>query len=547
MDPMMSLTGASNALLVSGAESASGTPIAVMGPQVGYYTPAALIEQDIHAPASAEGPAIDARGTAFAGANLYVQLGRGQDYAWSATSAGQDITDTYALPLCEPGADPVTLQSDHYEYDGNCEPFEVLERENSWTPSTVDDTPAGSETLRALRTKLGIVTHRGMVNGQPTAFTRLRATYFHEADSAIGFSDFNSPDKIASPEDFQEAANKIDYTFNWFYADTDHIAYFNSGANPVRAANTDADLPIEGTPANTWQNFDADALTFDRASFAAHPQTVDQEYISSWNNKQAPGFRAADDTYSYTPVHRVDMLNSRIEAGIEGGETMTRAELVDAMEDAATVDLRGSSVLGLALKVIKTGKKPKLSKKLKKAIKTLTAWRKSGAHRRDTNGDGVYEQARAVRLMDAWWPRLVQAEFKPTLGATLYDRLTGMMGIDDAPGAGGSAYISGWFGYVDKDLRSILKQPVDDPYSRKYCGGGKLKPCRTALRTSLNQAIKHSSAAEVYANAECDGGDAQWCTDAIRHTQVGGVSQPPIHWQNRPTFQQVVEVQGHRN
>ena len=62
-------------------ELAAGHPIAVMGPQVGYYVPQILMEEDLH------GPGIDARGAAFAGVNLYVQLGHGRDYAWSATRA----------------------------------------------------------------------------------------------------------------------------------------------------------------------------------------------------------------------------------------------------------------------------------------------------------------------------------------------------------------------------------------------------------------------------------------------------------------------------
>ena len=86
----------SNALVVAAAESASGHPLAVFGPQVSYLAPQILMEQDVHA------PGIDARGAAFPGVNLYVQLGRGRDYAWSATSAGQDIIDTFAVELCEP-------------------------------------------------------------------------------------------------------------------------------------------------------------------------------------------------------------------------------------------------------------------------------------------------------------------------------------------------------------------------------------------------------------------------------------------------------------
>ena len=87
----------SNAVLVAGRRSASGHPLMVAGPQVAYFNPQILMEQDVHAPASDAGPAIDARGASFIGVNLYVQLGRGRDYAWSATSAGQDLIDTYAM------------------------------------------------------------------------------------------------------------------------------------------------------------------------------------------------------------------------------------------------------------------------------------------------------------------------------------------------------------------------------------------------------------------------------------------------------------------
>src|SRR5205814_8807262 len=56
----------SNALLVSGADSASGHPLAVFGPQVAYFAPEILMEEDLH------GPGIDAKGAAFPGVNLYV-------------------------------------------------------------------------------------------------------------------------------------------------------------------------------------------------------------------------------------------------------------------------------------------------------------------------------------------------------------------------------------------------------------------------------------------------------------------------------------------
>ncbi len=139
------------------------------------------------------------------------------------------------MPLCNVDGSKPTIDSMAYRFRGNCEPIDVLERVDAWTQSVGDTTPSGSQTLRAERTKLGIVQSRALVNGKPVAYTKLRATYYHEVDSALGFADFNNPEKMESAQEFQEAACNIQYTFNWFYIDADQIAYFNSGINPVRS------------------------------------------------------------------------------------------------------------------------------------------------------------------------------------------------------------------------------------------------------------------------------------------------------------------------
>ena len=94
----------SNALLVGAKRSASGHPIFVAGPQVGYYSPEILMELDLH------GGGLDARGVAFPGLGFYLQIGRGPDYAWSATSASSDVIDEFAETLCGNGDDAVPLQ-----------------------------------------------------------------------------------------------------------------------------------------------------------------------------------------------------------------------------------------------------------------------------------------------------------------------------------------------------------------------------------------------------------------------------------------------------
>ncbi len=118
-----------------------------------------------------------------------------------------------------------------------------------------------------------------------------------------------------------------------------------------------------------------------------------------------------------------------------------------------------------------------------------------------------------------------------------------MIGFDDAPNQGlGSAYISGWYGYMQKDLRTELGKKVKGRYSRQYCGNGHKGKCRRALISSLQDALAHDSDSELYPNGGCNGMDAQGCADAIRYRAIGAITQPPQPWVNRPTFQQAVQI-----
>ncbi len=458
------LGGASNALLVSGAESESGRPVAVMGPQVAYFMPQILLEQDLH------GPDIDAIGASFPGVSPYVLLGHGQDFAWSATSAGQDIIDTFAEKLCEPDGSAPTVQSTNYLYKGDCRPMEILTRVNEITPNPGDPSPPESFTLEAQRTVHGIVYKRGRVDGDPVAFVRQRSTYFHEADAARAFADLNRPSKVQNVQDFQRVVSKINFTFNWFYSDNRDIGYFNSGDNPVRAPGADPDLPNWGTGEYDWQGWETTFKTAQYTPFEEHPQVVNQSYITSWNNKQAPGYDAADDNYAYGPVHRSQSLDEQVQQRIGGAAKMNLPELIDSMEVAGSVDLRATQVLQLMLDVVGTPSDPQQLA----AVQTLQSWIDSGGLRRDPDGDGVYAHSDAIKILDSWWPRALEAEFKAEMGDGFFDAVKAMMHFDNDPhGDGdhlGSAYIDGWYGFVSKDLRRVLGQSAQEPFSRTYCG-----------------------------------------------------------------------------
>ncbi|GAA2157034.1 penicillin acylase family protein [Kitasatospora kazusensis] len=546
--------GMSNALVVSGSHTDDGHPVAVFGPQTGYFAPQLLMLEEL------QGPGISARGAAFAGLSFYVQLGRGQDYAWSATSAGQDITDTYAVPLCTTDGSPVTLAAESYLWHGQCTPLERLARQDSWSPTTADSTPAGSYTLVMYRSNYGLVTARGTVGGKPVAFTSLRSTYRHEADSIIGFQMLNDPGAVHDPASFQQAAQNINYTFNWFYADSSHTAYYNSGSNPVRAPGVDPGLPVQAAAAYEWQGFDPATNTAQYTPPAQHPQSVDQDYYVSWNNKQATDY--ATTGFGMGSVHRANLLDDRVKALLANGGKVTRTSLVQAMESAALTDLRAEDVLPELLRVIRSA--PVTDPALATAVQKLENWRADGDQRKETSpGSHTYADADAIRLLDAWWPLLADGVFHPGLGDPLYTALTGALQINESPSGGqtgatsgstsanesiphkGSAFQYGWWSYLNKDLRSVLGDQVAGPLAQPFCGGGSLAACRTTLLGTLTSALAQTPAQVYPGDSDCAAGD-QWCADTIIQRPLGGVTDAKISWQNRPTYQQVVQFQSHR-
>lgn len=525
---------ASNWELVSAKHSRNGRPLAVMGPQVGYYLPQILVEQELH------GPGIDARGVAFAGVNLYVQMGHGRDYAWSATSAGSDNVDTFAEVLCG-------NSRTHYRYKGTCRPMEKLTRSNSWTPNVIDPTPAGSATLTAYRTVHGIVQSYGKVNGKRVAFAVARTTYMHETESAIGFSQLNDPGVVTSPRTFQKAAMGINFTFNWAYTDAKQTAYFLSGDYPRRAPGTSPDFPILGTGKYDWQGFDPKTWTADVIGFDEHPQAVDPAVLVSWNNKPAPGWGAADDQWGYGPIYRSQMIEQRIRADIADGRKMRMSDLVQAMEEPATQDIRGVKLLPTLFTAIGSPSDPQL----KSALNELRSWRAAGSHRRDLDRDGAYEHTDAIEIMDAWWPLLVEAQFRPTLGRKAYEAVQSIIGIGAVPGGSPRApgFADGWWGYVDKDLRTLFaastpKGSLASPggLGRVFCGDGDRRDCRSDLRRALRAALDVTPE-QMYAFGACTDEPTPACWDRNRPRVTAAINKPgAFPFQNRPTFQQVVSV-----
>lgn len=544
----------SNWEMIPASRSTTGHPIGVLGPQVGYYMPQVLMEQELH------GPGFDVAGAAFAGINLVVQLGHGRDYAWSATSAGSDIVDAFAEVLCG---------TNKYVWKGKCRKMEVISKTVRWKPNLLDDTPSGSKTLRSLRTVHGIVIGYGEVGGKRVAYVTARTTYGHEADSVVGFSKLNDPDFVTNADQFKKAAQDINFTFNWGYIDANDIAYYLSGAYPKRAEGVSTDFPVLGTGQYDWQGFNPATRTMKTIPPSQHPQTKNPDVLVSWNNKPAKDWAAADDQWGFGSLYRSQLIADPIDP--DADSTISPAELVRAMAEAGTKDIRIVKLWPLLEEALGDVSGDAT---LQQAVNTLDAWYAAGGKRIDFNKDGTYEHESAVVLMDAWFGKLAEAVFDRRLGADGLEAIQRMIPYDDNNGSPSEsrphapAFSDGWWGYIHKDLSTILGDNPAGAYSRTYCGAGTLATCRSDLRASLLAAINATdtpgevaalySDADTSAKPSCDAtakpptvpAPECWDRNRMQVTSVAPNFNTSGRWgihtsfpfQNRPTFQQVVTL-----
>jgi acyl-homoserine lactone acylase PvdQ len=546
----------SNALVVDGKHSLGGHPTAVFGPQVSYFAPQILMEIDLHS------PTYDAEGASFPGTGI-VELGRGQDFAWSATSAGSDLIDQRLEIVCNPNGGAPDPQGAYYEFDGRCLPMTHETFSEVAVPKPAGQGAPAVLTHDIYLTRHGVVQGWTTASGKPVAVVTQRSTYGHEVDSVVGFMNWGRPAVTHDVTSWMKGAAQIAYTFNWFYVDNRDIGYYVSGRDPVRPSYVDPSLPTWGDGRSEWQGF---------LSPAKHVHQVNpaQGYFVSWNNKPAPGFSAADDQYGYGQVYRSQLLTDQLRTALAHGK-ITRARLVQVMEAAATQDLDGVKVLPLLLQEIGGRSEPA---GVTAMLDQLRPWIAAGAHRKkNAAGDSQYAAASAVAISDELIPRLIRALYDPILaaGGTGGVGSTGGASTDgyailpmqwvNTPNSGGahlgSAYDGGYEGYLVATLQQLLGQnPVDGfgtAITSKECSGGP-----STCPTAIDSALQATYDALVQANGSSD--VASWTSstaskaagqtmpvfDAIQFRALGIVGQPAIDWQNRPTFQQVVQFPRHR-
>ncbi len=495
----------SNAILIGAKRSATGHPIFVAGPQVGYFFPQFFLEADLH------GGGFDTRGVIFPGVP-FVVIGRGLDFVWSATSSRADNIDVFAETLC--GGDDA-----HYLFRGECRAMTVfnageLVRFDERAPLRFRETVHGPV--------IGYATARG---GARVALALQRSTRGRELRSARAFYALDT-NRVTSARGFLKTMSGIEFSFDWFYADNRDIAMFSSGRLPVRAPGTDPSLPTVGTGGFEWRGF---------LTAAQHAQGVNPPSgaIVNWNNKPAADVGSADENWAYGSVQRVQLLN----AGVAARRKHTVASVASLMNKAATQDLRAVALVPTLAQVLQ-GSAP-TSPRVQHMLELLQAWTAAGASRLDRNGDGTVDDPGAA-IMDAAYPAIADNVMRPVLGPDL-GLLRSLEDASDDANIQGSSYLDGWYGYIDKDLRTLLAKPVRGAFANRYCGAGNLAECQRSLWSALEAA-----GAELAAKQGLD--PAAWRADATaeRIHFTSGILPDTMRWTNRPTFQQIFSFRTHR-
>ncbi len=475
---------ASNWQLVARSRSATGRPLGVLGPQLGYYYPEIVYQEQL------QGPGINAQGAAVSGLGLYILIGRTRDYAWSLTTASNDNEDVFAEKLCVPGGGTPTRATRSYIFRGRCRSMHIFDAGRIGTreitfPVTVHGPVIGTATVR----------------GQPFALARKRSTYGQDVLS-LGALKAMTEGRASTPQRFWKFANRFGFTFNWGYVSRKTTSFFSSGLLPVRARGLDRRLPTLGTGGYEWRGFLPEL---------AHPHDTGgpRSLLLNWNNKAAPGWMHGDDQHLGSVQH-VELF----------GPWPTRPrinDVVGVMNKAATQDALGVLVWPVIRAMLRRGNAPSAS--TANAVALVDDWVHHGAPTVGDPAGGPIPYAGAA-VLNAAWPHIFDAVMGPRYGRLLGPFET-LLGRDPS--------------YVDKDLKTQLGRHVLSPYAFRYCGRGNVAICArslwAAISAGLSDLVKQQGASAL-----------GWRIDQGFTSFVPGLISTKFPTTNRPTYQQVISL-----
>jgi len=267
-----SLHGGSYELAVAGSRSATGKPLLISGPQLGYGYPSELYLLEVH------GGGYDARGATVPGIPV-VGIGYTPRVAWGLTTGESKTIDSFVETLRpHPAGGPPQYLFDGAWRDTSCHQEVVLFRRLD-ADGLPAGPPSGEVTIDVCRTHHGPIVATTPGAGRTTEGLGRSLGYAiwrRELETLTGILRWNRARSLA---DFAAGVALVTWNENAMAADADgHIGYWHPGLYPRRSPRVDLRFPTPGTGGYEWEGF----LPFDQMPHAVDPE---EGYLANWNTK----------------------------------------------------------------------------------------------------------------------------------------------------------------------------------------------------------------------------------------------------------------------
>jgi penicillin G amidase len=369
--------GGSYALVVSGKKTATGNPMLLGGPQVGFGLPSYLYEIGLH------GKDLDCFGCTYVGTPGLL-LGQNRDMTWTVTVGSDNQVDYFAEKL-----NPKNPKQ--YWYKGK---WMDMERENFMIKVK------GKKDLfyEVYRTIHGPVIAHDMKDPlNPVAYAK---SWAFKGDR---LENWNSSYRLLSArnaDEFFNAVRTAPYSMNWFAADRKGDIYFmHSGLMPIRPVEVDPRLPADGTGKGDWKGF----VPNTELPQAKNPASG---FFVNWNNKPAPLWNNGEQSILWGSQNRVNLFY-----GLLGSPEIRELSFQDLKEidrAVSTTNIYAPDIKPLVVQALSTHE----DEDMKGAYRALRDWNN---RYEDKNKDGYCDDPGAL-IFDTWWPILMKDIFADDLG-----------------------------------------------------------------------------------------------------------------------------------
>ncbi|MFQ3566477.1 MAG: penicillin acylase family protein [Aggregatilineales bacterium] len=327
----------SNNWVVGPAMTEGGLPLLANDPHLGIGMPSIWYEIGLHCLPKTEDCPYDVVGFTFP-ASPAVIIGRNADIAWGVTNAGADVQDLYritvnpenALQYLWDGAwRDMTVREQTIRFGDGSEPLTFQVRETHLGP-IINDNQRDPETGALL----------GFNNDDPLA---LRWTALEPLTL------FRAVVRLNRARDWEEFRDALQYwdvpAQNFVYADVrGNIGYQLPGRFPIRAADHDSALPVDGTTsAYEWRGY----IPFDLLPRIYNPErgyivTANQAIVPEAFYEQLAEALGEDANYQLGYHWSYGYRGERINDMLRGQTGLTREDMGTLQAD--TFDINASEV-----------------------------------------------------------------------------------------------------------------------------------------------------------------------------------------------------------